>query len=179
MDLSKLVLGMETMIRALLGTRYLLSFQIAADLGVTRADPTQLEQVVLNLIVNARDAMPDGGNVTIRTANVDLDDAFVRAHPGSRPGSYVSLAVADTGIGMEERVKARIFEPFFTTKGENQGTGLGLAIVFGLVKQTGSYIAVDSEINCGTTFTVYFPRSMTPLAELQPVGTTTTTPTLP
>ncbi len=178
-DLSKLVLGMETMIRALLGRRYLLSFQVASDLGVTRADPTQIEQVVLNLIVNARDAMPDGGNVSIRTANVELDDAFVRAHPGSRPGSYVSLAVADTGIGMDEHVKAHIFEPFFTTKGENQGTGLGLAIVFGVVKQTGSYIAVDSEINRGTTFTVYFPRAMAPLIDLQLAGPATTTPTLP
>lgn len=178
-DLSKLVLGMETMIRALLGRQYHLSLQIAPDLGVTRADPTQVEQVVLNLIVNARDAMPDGGNVTLRTANVELDDAFVRAHPGSRRGSYVSLAVADTGIGMDEHVKAHIFEPFFTTKGENQGTGLGLAIVFGVVKQTGSYIAVDSEINRGTTFTVYFPRAMAPQADLQPAGQATTIPTVP
>ncbi|MGB9103527.1 MAG: diguanylate cyclase [Terriglobales bacterium] len=178
-DLSKLVLGMETMIRALLGKRYLPSFQIAADLGVTRADPTQVEQVVLNLIVNARDAMPDGGDVTIRTANVELDDAFVRAHPGSRRGSYVSLAVADTGIGMDEHVKAHIFEPFFTTKGENQGTGLGLAIVYGVVKQTGSYIAVDSEINRGTTFTVYFPRAMAPQPDLQSAAPATTTATVP
>jgi signal transduction histidine kinase len=175
-DLSKLVLGMETMIRALLGSRYHMTFQIAADLGVTRADPAQLEQVVLNLIVNARDAMPEGGNVTLRTANVDLDDAFVRAHPGSRLGSYVSLAVADTGVGMDEHVKAHIFEPFFTTKGENQGTGLGLAIVFGVVKQTGSYIAVDSELNRGTTITVYFPRAMAPVADLQPHLPAATTP---
>jgi len=167
------------MIRALLGKRYHLTFQIAPDLGVIRADPAQLEQVVLNLIVNARDAMPDGGNVAIRTANVELDDAFVRAHPGSRRGSYVSLAVADTGIGMDEHVKAHIFEPFFTTKGENQGTGLGLAIVFGVVKQTGSYIAVDSELNRGTTVTVYFPRAMAPLTELQPAGPATAISTLP
>lgn len=178
-DLSKLVLGMETMIRALLGRQYRLSLQIAPDLGVTRADPAQVEQVVLNLIVNARDAMPAGGNITVRTANAELDDAFVRAHPGSRRGSYVSLAVADTGIGMDEHVKARIFEPFFTTKGENQGTGLGLAIVFGVVKQTGSYIAVDSEVNRGTTFTVYFPRAMAPQADLQPSEPATALPTVP
>ena len=167
------------MIRALLGRRYRLTFQIAPDLGVTRADPSQVEQVVLNLVVNARDAMPDGGNVTIRTANVELDDAFVRAHPGSRRGAYVSLAVADTGVGMDEQIKAHIFEPFFTTKGENQGTGLGLAIVFGIVKQTGSYIAVDSELNRGTTLTVYFPRAMAPATEFQPATPATTTPTLP
>ena len=175
-DLGKLVLGMETMIRALLGSRFRLALQMAADLGIIRADPNQVEQVVLNLIVNARDAMPEGGNLTIRTANVELDDAFVRTHSGSRAGSYVSLAVADTGTGMDEHVKAHIFEPFFTTKGENRGTGLGLAIVFGVVKQTGSYVTVDSEINRGTTFSVYFPRAMAPLAELQPAAPATTTP---
>jgi diguanylate cyclase (GGDEF)-like protein len=178
-DLSKLVLGMETMIRALLDSRFRLVLQITPDLGVTRADPTQVEQVLLNLLVNARDAMPDGGNVTIRTANVELDDAFVRAHPGSRPGRYVSLAVADSGSGMDEHVKAHIFEPFFTTKEENQGTGLGLTIVFGAVKQTGGYIAVDSELNRGTTFTVYFPRAMAPLTELQPAEPATTIPAVP
>ncbi len=178
-DLNKLLRGMETMMRALLGGRHPLSFQTAADLGVTCADPAQIEQVVLNLVVNARDAMPEGGSVVIRTANAELDDAFVSAHPGSRPGSYVSLAVADTGIGMDEHVKAHIFEPFFTTKGENQGTGLGLAIVYGVVKQTGSYIAVDSEINRGTTFTVYFPLAAAPLPEFQPAKPVATTPTLP
>jgi diguanylate cyclase (GGDEF)-like protein len=167
-DLNKLVLGMETMMRALLGRRYPLKLQMEPELGLTRADPAQLEQVVLNLIVNARDAMPEGGPVVLRTSNAELDAEFVSRHPGSRAGSYVSLAVVDSGVGMDEQVKARIFEPFFTTKGENQGTGLGLAIVYGVVKQTGSYIAVDSEVNRGTTFTVYFPRLKVPVAELQP-----------
>src|SRR5205085_9113745 len=152
---------------------------IDPTLGLTRADPAQIEQVVLNLIVNARDAMPEGGNVTIRTVNSELDETFVRVHPGSRAGSYVSLAVADTGIGMDENVKARIFEPFFTTKGENQGTGLGLAIVYGVVKQTGAYIAVDSEINRGTTFTVYFPRLKVPVADVRPATAATATPAVP
>jgi diguanylate cyclase (GGDEF)-like protein len=173
-DLNKIVLGMETMIRALLGRRYPLRLEIEPNLGVTRADPVQLEQVVLNLIVNARDAMPNGGPVVVRTSNAELDDEFVRRHPGSRAGSYVSLAVVDSGIGMDENVKAHIFEPFFTTKGENQGTGLGLSIVYGVVKQTGSYIAVDSEVNRGTTFTVYFPRLKVPVAALQPAPASAT-----
>jgi diguanylate cyclase (GGDEF)-like protein len=168
-DLNKVVLGMDSMIRAMLGKRCTLAIKTEAELGVTRADPAQLEQVLLNLIVNARDAMPKGGNVTIRTGNAEIDDAFARTHPGSRPGAYVSLSVADTGTGMDEQVKAHIFEPFFTTKAERQGTGLGLAIVYGVVKQTGSYIAVDSEINRGTTFTVYFPRLAAPVPELKAV----------
>jgi signal transduction histidine kinase len=166
-DLNKVVLGMDSMIRAMLGKRYALTIETEAELGVTRADPAQLEQVVLNLIMNARDAMPKGGNITIRTANAEIDEAFARTHPGSRPGAYVSLSVADTGTGMDEQVKAHIFEPFFTTKAERQGTGLGLAIVYGVVKQTGSYIAVDSEIDRGTTFTVYLPRLVAPVPELK------------
>jgi signal transduction histidine kinase len=114
----------------------------------------------LNLIVNARDAMPDGGKVTIRTGNTELDPDFAQSHPGSRVGSYVSLSVTDTGIGMDEQTRAHIFEPFFTTKPEGQGTGLGLAIVYGVVKQTGSYIAVDSAVGLGSTLTVYFPRAV-------------------
>ena len=178
-DLNKLVLGMETMIRALLGRRHPLSLQLEPALGVTRADPAQVEQVVLNLIVNARDAMPNGGAVAVRTCNAELDEEFVRQHPGSRAGAYVSLAVTDTGIGMDENVQAHIFEPFFTTKGENQGTGLGLAIVYGVVKQTGSYIAVDSEVNRGTTFTVYFPRLKVPVAEVRPAPAASATPVVP
>ncbi|MGZ4827981.1 MAG: diguanylate cyclase domain-containing protein [Terriglobales bacterium] len=157
-ELNQLVRGMENMVRSLLGSRITLSFEPGADLGLTRGDPTQLEQLLLNLIVNARDAMPDGGQLAIRTALAELDEAFVRDHPGSREGSYVSLSVSDTGVGMDEQTKLHIFEPFFTTKPGGQGTGLGLAIVYGVVKQTGSYIAVESELGRGSTFTVYFPR---------------------
>jgi diguanylate cyclase (GGDEF)-like protein len=178
-DLNKLVLGMETMIRALLGRRYPLSLQLEPALGVTRADPAQVEQVVLNLIVNARDAMADGGAVVVRTCNAELDEEFVRQHPGSRAGAYVSLAVTDTGVGMDESIKRHIFEPFFTTKAENQGTGLGLAIVYGVVKQTGSYIAVDSEVNRGTTFTVYFPRLRVPVADVVRAPAASATPAVP
>ncbi len=164
-ELNNLVRGMETIIRTLLGRKHSLIIDFATDLGSTRGDPNQLEQVVLNLVLNARDAMPEGGTVTIRTANVELDSAFVAQHPGSRAGAFVSLSVADTGIGMDESVKAHIFEPFFTTKPEGQGTGLGLAIVYGVVKQTGSYIVADSEIGRGSAFTVYFPRWAQPPGE--------------
>jgi diguanylate cyclase (GGDEF)-like protein len=173
-ELSRLVLGMETIIRSLLGKRHSLTFDLAPNLGCTRADPGQVEQVVLNLIVNARDAMPEGGSAVIRVANAELDSAFVQLHPGSRPGSFVSLSVSDTGVGMDEHTKAHIFEPFFTTKPQGQGTGLGLAIVYGVVKQTGSYIAVDSEPGRGSTFTVYFPRATMPAPEVRPATGATT-----
>ncbi len=159
LDLNQLVAGLENILRSLLGRKISLVFEPGPELGFTRGDPSQLEQVLLNLVVNARDAMPEGGKVTVRAGNAELDQDFVGAHPGSRPGSYVYLSVRDTGIGMDERTKARIFEPFFTTKPEGQGTGLGLAIVYGVAKQLGSYVAVDSEIGLGSTFTVYFPRA--------------------
>jgi diguanylate cyclase (GGDEF)-like protein len=158
MELNQLFRGMESMIRSLLGRRIALAFEPGVESAWTRGDSTQLEQLLLNLVVNARDAMPDGGTVTIRTGQVELAEDFVRHHPGARPGSYVSLAVSDTGVGMDEQTKLHIFEPFFTTKPNGQGTGLGLAIVYGVVKQTGSYIEVESEIGRGSRFTVYFPR---------------------
>jgi len=158
-DLNKMVSSMQMMIRSLLTRAHLVNLEFATELGLTRGDQNQIEQMVLNLVINARDAMPSGGTVTLRTGNVELDEAFVSQHPGSRAGSYVFLSVSDTGVGMTEEVKSHIFEPFFTTKDVEQGTGLGLAIVYGVVKQTGSYISVESEVNHGSTFTVYFPRA--------------------
>jgi len=158
-DVNKILSSMQMMIRSLLTRGHTVSLDLATDLGLTRGDQTQIEQIVLNLVINARDAMPSGGTVKLKTGNIELDEAFASQHPGSRPGAYVFLSVSDTGVGMTEEVKAHIFEPFFTTKSGEQGTGLGLAIVYGVVKQTGSYIAVESEVDHGATFTVYFPRA--------------------
>jgi signal transduction histidine kinase/CheY-like chemotaxis protein len=158
-DLGRLIRDMTDMLRRTLGERIEVEAVIAGGLWNTLADPSQIENVILNLAINARDAMPDGGKLTLEVANAHLDDAYAANHSEVAPGQYVMLAVSDTGTGMTPDVMSRVFEPFFTTKPEGKGTGLGLAQAYGFVKQTGGHIKIYSEVGEGTTVKIYLPRT--------------------
>jgi signal transduction histidine kinase len=176
-NLNEVIIGFEPMLRRLIGEDIRLRTDLATDLGWVRADAGQLDQVILNLVVNARDAMPDGGTIVLATENVDLDEAYVAEQPKAKPGPHVSVAVRDTGVGIDQETIGRIFEPYFTTKERGRGTGLGLATVLGIVEQSGGHIEVTSDPGHGTTFRILLPREVEPAPPVAletssaPVGT--------
>ena len=157
-DLGTIVRNLEKMLRRVIGENIELIIDLQGDPGKVRVDPGQMEQVILNLAVNAKDVMPDGGKLMIGVRNAELDETYARRHVAVRPGQYVMLSVSDTGWGMTPEVRERVFEPFFTTKEKGKGTGLGLSTVYGIVKQSGGNIWVYSEIGGGTVFKIYLPQ---------------------
>ena len=158
-DVNAIVQDMERLLRPLIGENVEFVTMLAPEAAHTRADAGQLEQVLMNLVVNAKDAMPDGGKLTIQTTTIVVDENHRRGQQFIRPGNYVTLSVSDSGMGMDRETQSRIFEPFFTTKEKGKGTGLGLSTVYGIVKQSGGYVMVQSELGRGTTFHIFCPRS--------------------
>jgi two-component system cell cycle sensor histidine kinase/response regulator CckA len=167
-DLNAIVTDMERLLRPLIGEDIELTTSLDPSTGCTRADAGQLEQVIMNLVVNAKDALPNGGKIAIRTASVTLDESYRPENTFIKRGPYVMLSVGDTGYGMDRETQARIFEPFFTTKEKGKGTGLGLSTVYGIIKQSGGYVFVQSEVGRGSVFTIYFPRVDEPVEALSP-----------
>jgi PAS domain S-box-containing protein len=174
LDLNAAVASIHQLLRRTIGEHVELATELDPELGRVKADPGQIEQVLMNLAINARDAMPDGGRLTIRTANARLDPATARGPGKVAPGPYVLLTVSDTGCGMDEPTQSRIFEPFFSTKEPGKGTGLGLSTAYGIVKQSGGYIWTESQVGKGTTFAIYLPRVEHPVEAAQPARPATT-----
>lgn len=174
LDLNQVITGMENLLRRVMKEDVELAISSDPGLGKVKADPTQIEQVIMNLAINARDAMPRGGKLMIETTNVRLDDSYAAGHISVVPGEYVMLSVSDTGVGMDEATQSRIFEPFFTTKEEGRGTGLGLSTVYGTIKQNGGFIWVYSEPEQGSTFKIYLPRVKEGTEPVQPASSSNT-----
>jgi len=159
LNLNAVIAELDKMLRRLIGADIELVTRLAPELGLVKIDPNQIGQIVINLAVNARDAMPQGGKLTIETTNAQMDEAFARKHVAVTPGQYVMLSVSDTGCGMDAQTQSRLFEPFFTTKELGKGTGLGLSMVYGIVKQSEGDILVHSEVGQGTVFQIYLPQA--------------------
>ena len=166
-NLNFILKDMEKMLKRVIGEDIELKTELADDLGMVKVDPGQIEQVIVNLAVNAKDAMPNGGKLILETVNVELDEEYRRFHAGVIPGAYIMFSITDTGVGMSKEVKEQIFDPFFTTKEKGKGTGLGLSTVYGIVKQSGGDINFYSEVNKGTSFKIYLPRVFEAQEELK------------
>lgn len=160
LDMNTKITGMEAMLQRIIGSPVRLKTVLKPSLWPVQADPGQIEQILMNLVLNARDAMPKGGTIVLLTDNINLDESYAQSHFEAKPGPHVMLSVSDNGVGMDLATRARIFEPFFTTKKEGKGTGLGLATVYGIVKQNGGHIYVDSAPDQGSTFKIFFPRHL-------------------